>query len=1456
MPSSSVYSAAVQAQTLSSSTALPGQTSDVILDIPAGCLATEFAILDTRDRKSSVYDPNTLAHKRSETALTNKSMFTLARQNKHSQCYYLRLMQAINLQVPASTALLMAHNYTLLENSIIDNMINGQTVKPAENKQAAAVVEQVGSKESLWDAKVHVSFFDHSEAQFFSNTHKSPVLQAKLESTCSQEAVGLGSDASKMTWMLKQVDFDEYELIFHSSYASPNVSIIMEYIAVPAGLSADLASQNAVSLGWSCIPVWNPTKNGLNPKQYVAETNPDLKQALSVKTITLPIYSGSPRALIYVPKGDMEKITMFTTPIHNAKVTLELGIDSTLYPITAQLPPMFLTSSEERIPSISMSNEYLTARPAMDVELSSINVIIPREVFSFEEALLDMVNDIYKCTDALIVERRLQFRLHNGITFITSPTMVTLQPSDSNPYCLSFTGSVSFDKFVKNSSEIALYACLEYSVVVNQKMVLKKEGLFRRFSSSKLKEIVKSGQEKHISFGYLKWTPNISIFGQPECIKVSSALNVNPFNAAFLSPQFLFRRMEKNNANTALKKDNDILLTFVARSSDYQTTYDNNEATAQEKKLPPKPTVSSRPARPLTVADGTQVSNENISPNKIEKQQKSDLAESSDAHRKNDLFKMSDATAIPVDEDVQVVTPSTTKNMGSLKSLVFGAGTLLQLTRAQRARLTQAGFKYMTDIKGELLISQYADENRSPTAAVSLQDLLHFMRTSCPKSRNNVGLVVDISFLGLTIGQAERRVPKEVYFTFQFYNFPFVTTDKYSVCTQQWPQHESNFKMENDAVLWPGILHKNNVPGAFNLFVGGSNSGLLAYILQRDDVQIEVWDAETHFLVGTANVPINSSLKLGEFSEMLDIDLRDDESLGLLHCRIGLSLLRDFDANSLALRGGSVNLQNLKTLADTVAANSKNSSSIHDYRHGLLEGDKMEMVVNAVPMIDADPDLEAYIKHRRHEFASNKDINDSLKMKLDRIKELKKSSSSAVGANLKHRKYETSVLFRDRKRLVSIKAGVEKQISTDVKLIPEFGKAYFFEFNLSNPFANDICIEVNFIDEDLRIVSDSKEWLNLKKQFNVHGGSVENEIVNNSRLWLKGSEVVSIPFVYQRFSDSRGTKTTSIAFTDTESKKPIAILNLILQSTDLILVDNVYRLVSPELEYVREKLLYYPKNTANAVPYIYVRSSNPLVVCEVEPTRANSNGKSVIFKYRTSMASSIPEHFYLMFYEDKDLSVLQTVWKIYIHSLYRMDISGSLGDHVPASLICKGDKVRTLYCWSAGNDELQFDKTRVDIVGNALNEIKMSLSPKVIGDRIIRVNLVDANDLSLVQGWAIKAHVSSPQITKQFRVKVTKSVHKKISFRNSYPVRKRFIVKSSMPAFLTVAEPLLDVQPGQVAFIRLVFNLPSIINQPELMASPNTIAGRYTGAEEVYVTLTDEVEHTLEECLLFNLVYP
>ncbi|KAJ3093353.1 hypothetical protein HK100_006655 [Physocladia obscura] len=209
----------------------------------------------------------------------------------------------------------------------------------------------------------------------------------------------------------------------------------------------------------------------------------------------------------------------------------------------------------------------------------------------------------------------------------------------------------------------------------------------------------------------------------------------------------------------------------------------------------------------------------------------------------------------------------------------------------------------------------------------------------------------------------------------------------------------------------------------------------------------------------------------------------------------------------------------------------------------------------------------------------------------------------------------------------------------------------------------------------------------------------------------------------------------------------------------------------------------------------YVRCNHPDVVCTLSDSgKGNGNLKEISFKYRVGSAPETTAIYFLL-YDDPYHTSLHEVWRVFIHSLHRLDVNCILGQTNQSSLVIRGSSFsRTVQCYSNLPDELLVTAgTPFILTANSLNEIGMLMRPKYETIRDIIINVVDVDDQSLVSSWLVVSHCSLPTITKSFEISVprAKAVNKRVSYTNPYTTKRVFRLKTN-------AEHLVQFREGNM----------------------------------------------------------
>ncbi|KAI9340885.1 hypothetical protein BDR26DRAFT_342199 [Obelidium mucronatum] len=256
----------------------------------------------------------------------------------------------------------------------------------------------------------------------------------------------------------------------------------------------------------------------------------------------------------------------------------------------------------------------------------------------------------------------------------------------------------------------------------------------------------------------------------------------------------------------------------------------------------------------------------------------------------------------------------------------------------------------------------------------------------------------------------------------------------------------------------------------------------------------------------------------------------------------------------------------------------------------------------------------------------------------------------------------------------------------------------------------------------------------------------------------------------------------------------------------------------------------------------YVRCSHQDVVCTLSDAgKGNGNLKELAFKYRVGSAPETTAIYFLI-YDDPFHTSLHEVWRVFVHSLHRLDINCTLGQTNHSSLVLRGSSFsRTVQCYSNLPDELLVTANAPFILtANSLNEIGMLVRPRNDTIRDIILNVVDVDDQSLVSSWLVVSHCSIPTVTKSFEITIPrgKAVNKRVSYTNPYTTKRSFRLKTN-------AEHLVQFRDGNL--LQLDANASQYIS---LRLLPNSTSS----FSDILIFLNDDYDK-IEECLRIKVSY-
>lgn len=458
--------------------------------------------------------------------------------------------------------------------------------------------------------------------------------------------------------------------------------------------------------------------------------------------------------------------------------------------------------------------------------------------------------------------------------------------------------------------------------------------------------------------------------------------------------------------------------------------------------------------------------------------------------------------------------------------------------------------------------------------------------------------------------------------------------------------------------------------------------------------------------------------------------------------------------------------------------------------------------------------------------------------------------------------------YRNQTKHDQIMNKLNEFITTEYAIYPNYGIVEFFEFVITNPFNDSQVITIMIEDPDIQVVTNSKEWRHLKLLHQIYS-QVEDDMFHREeidpnqqnikypQLFLRPKETINIPFKFQTFKANNQVDNNDLNFlmkqTDSmirnvpskyelkrtniwfraQDKNPIAILRLIIDQQPHV-VNQTFRFNECEHSFLK-KTIRLPSSTRAlatdstsgladlqlegtstepGVSQLYVRSSDPNVVCESRPvTRGEPH--DIFIKAATGSSPQVKK-FFIAIYADQYLAIPLQIWQIYVHSMHRIDVSCTQGQTSRFSLILKGTQSsRLVKCFASVPEEMSLVPQDKFMLGSsAVQELNVGVQPSKSGVKHYYLNVVDIETSYLVHSWFIYVNCKPPVISKSFELQLpvcgggsVASVvsQKRVSYTNPYATEKYFVLSTNRDDLLTFKERRIKLMANEQKTLALKF---------------------------------------------------
>ncbi|XP_042334258.1 nephrocystin-4 isoform X2 [Sceloporus undulatus] len=1017
--------------------------------------------------------------------------------------------------------------------------------------------------------QLRLSLFDATYRHFFGKTWKSATKTLKT-----------------MPGQPPTVVFNE-TVYFHTSLAHPSILLVIEVVA--AAMKRDGTPQD-LSCGFALLHLFNTKPE---------PTNPDPKDK------GFSLYHGTPRALLHPLAQEPIEKNKFLAVMEGSFLQCTLQLHPPLEAVYHLLSENTPVSAQQGIPGVLAVHEGDPLQKPRLMKtvtwyLETLAIHLYPSLEKFEEELLDVLmddqgNSALDGNTLLVQERRLHIGVHNGFCFVQPPQVAVVVPEMD----VARGRAGSFHRKLRAAGKpsperqgLVLRSRIHLTEMVRHPafaVVFLLEYVFSAVHRSDIKASsvtsLRTPSYMH-AIRWAIWNPSLDAVSLDMVLPLQGGAQPSPNHVlVYKTPPAAMSSEEVKQVESGT-----IQFHFSAGSEKHLGTPTKPSGNVKEQlplakaKNPPlsSPGSPSSPQMLVSTQDhsqgpGLSISQLSVSPVRLASKPplqpfitslpsqpsealrqvaQEECLQGAITHLESDLSHSSLVQdSSPVDHLREL--PFTPVHVPIIALGAPSGSSSTVLTRASLARLRASGFPQLLDC------------NKEPVQMVEPTDPVHFdpQREEADLLQNNEIVLQFLAFTRtLQDPTAAEAWPKTIYFTFQFYRFPPVTTPRLQLV-------KTDSSGGASAVTSPHLLVQINQDGTLNL---GSTGFQLRYMvdpgflkpgeqrwflryLAEHTLQIDAWDGDSLLLVGSAAVKLKHLLRQGRTAvqvhhelEVLTMEYKQEATVmsgeafhhgavkpigvqAVVRGRIHLSL-----ANI-----GHLCEQRLKKSHSLPLSRSRIISS-HDGTSGFHGGSLLSLhapignVCQAQKLADVDSELAAMLfSHLREVSATfqhaSREAGVVRRRKLERMLSVRKRESQEGDTGKKvslilgrhedriqhSRDLQIIEAYRERIKVESIASMLSQAITTRHTVYATFGAAEFFEFALKNPYGVQHTVTIEIDNPELSVIVDAREWKHFK-DLTQTVTPLEEEMFHLQenlapQVYLRPKETVHIPFKYQAF---------------------------------------------------------------------------------------------------------------------------------------------------------------------------------------------------------------------------------------------------------------------------------------------------------------------------------------------------
>ncbi|XP_062449132.1 nephrocystin-4 isoform X3 [Rhea pennata] len=1013
--------------------------------------------------------------------------------------------------------------------------------------------------------QLRLSLFDITYHHFFGRTWKSS--RRPLHSVPRQPT---------------RVVFNE-TVYFHTSLNHPSITAVVEVVAIAKkqdGISQEL------SCGFGIIHLFNSKSEPTN---------------LATKDRGLKLYHGTPRALLHPLFQDPVEKNKYMTVIENSHLQYTIRPHQPLETIFHLFPENLLVSGSQKIPGLlsargDTNDCFLKPRLMKSVTcyLDKLSIHLYPSLEKFEEELLELLNNdrLLKAnsmpdgTTVAIQERRLHIGVHNGLRFVQAPQVAVLAPEAEvlRGRSASFLGKQSSSSRARVGQALVLRSRIHLTEMVRHPafaIFFQLEYVFCAAGGANEKALSGTSLSKAAymhSVRWAAWSPFLGSASSEVVVPLRGGTQPNP------SHVLVYKTPPNSVSSGEVRQSESGTIQFhVSTDSEEHlvTSADLLSKDREDSEKPPTPSLSSASSpRTMASSQGPGLSLSQLSacpqrrdepalrrsagsprpaPRRAPRSARTEPPRGSSpagiTHLEADLSHGSAGPDAGASDQLRELPFMPVQ--APIAAVGVQAGSFAP-TRASLARLHASGFPEILDC------------NKEPVEVVDPTDPVNFspQLEEADVLQSNEIILQFLAFSRVLQNGVEVMWPKTVFFTFQFYRFPPVTTPRLQLVDTDNEKAARSaasprvlVQISKDGTLSsgsPGLQLKYMVDPAF--LKPGEQHWFICYLADHS-LQIDIWDGDSLLLVGSAAVKLKHLLRQGRTAvrshhelEVAATEYEQDVPV------VGGDVLRHGTVRPVGVyvvvKGrlhlclanvghlGEERPRKPRSLPPSRSRVVPSRDSASGFPGGSLFSSGTgagRTVSRAQRLADVDGELAALLRSRLREVSAAPQPapreaaavrrRKTERMALVRQREAQEEPGGGrklrVAGSREQRLQHSRDLqiidaYRERIKAESISDMLRQAITTTHTVYAVLGTAEFFEFALKNPYNVQHTVTIEIDHPELSVISDTREWRHFK-ELTKTVTPVEEDMFHlhddlRPQVYLRPKETVHIPFKYQTFS--------------------------------------------------------------------------------------------------------------------------------------------------------------------------------------------------------------------------------------------------------------------------------------------------------------------------------------------------